>query len=133
MSSRGAKTQNGHVTTTEYQLKGSKMINDAKVLVGSTKQQHGLPDFAHSPDSKYIKENPDGSFCEMRVYDSKGFPVIEIAFHPEESLTGNRHDYVLHYHLFGSDLKRTPAKKLSESDHSDIYSLYSVYLKEYGL
>ena len=59
--------------------------------------------------------------------------MIEIAFHPEEELTGNRHEYILHYHLFGSDLKRTPAEKLSETVHSDIYELYAIYLKEYGL
>ncbi len=32
MSSRGAKTENGHVTTTEYKLKDGKMVENAKVL-----------------------------------------------------------------------------------------------------
>ena len=81
MSSRGSKSDNGHVTTNEYRMKNDKKVYDAKVLVGTTKQQHGLPDYSHSPNSKYIKENPDGSFREMRVYDDTGFPIIEIGYH----------------------------------------------------
>ena len=121
------------MTTNEYHLKDGKMVYDAKVLTGNTKQQHSLPDYAHSPNSKYIMENPDGSFREMRVYDDSGFPIIEIAYHPEQKLTRNRHTKVLHYHTFGPDLKRTPAEEISESKHADIYETYKKYLKEYGL
>lgn len=133
MSSRGSKTMNGHVTTHEYHLKNDKMIYDAKVLVGSTKQQHGLPDFSHSPNSKYIKENPDGSFREMRVYDSLGFPIIEIGYHVEPNLTGNRSDKVLHYHTFDSDLRRTLGGKISSTENEELYRKYRKYLREYGL
>ena len=56
MSSRGAKTENGHVTTTEYKLKDGKMVEDAKVLVGTSSKQHGLPDYAHSPNSNTSKK-----------------------------------------------------------------------------
>lgn len=133
MSSRGAVTQNGHVTTDEYQSKNNKMIHDAKVLTGATSKQHGLPDYAHSPNSKYIKENPDGSFKEMRVYDETRFPIIEIAYHPEQSLSGNRHTYVLHYHTFKKNLERVMGGKLSETEHADIYKKYKKYLEVYGL
>lgn len=131
MSSRGAKIENGHVTTSEYQT--AKMIEDAKVLVGATPQQHGLPDYAHSPNSKYIKENPDGSFREMRVYDSNGFPILEIGYHPEPNLTGNRHEKVLHYHTFDKNLGRHLGGKLSEKDNPEIYNKYKKYLRRYGL
>lgn len=133
MSSHGAVTKNGHVTTDEYQSKDGKMVYDAKVLTGTTSKQHGLPDYAHSPNSKYIKENPDGSFREMRVYDETGFPIIEIAYHPEQSLTGNRHEYVLHYHTFKKNLERVMGGRLSETEHADIYKKYKKYLEEYGL
>ena len=133
MSSRGAKTENGHVTTTEYHLKDDKMVYDAKVLVGATKRQHGLPDYCHSPNSKYIKENPDGSFREMRIYDSTGSPIIEIGYHPEPKLTGNRHDYILHYHTFDSNLIRTLVGRVSASENTIIYKKYRKYLREYGL
>lgn len=133
MSSRGAKTKNGHVTTDEYELKDGKMVIDAKVLVGTSGKQHGLPDFAHSQNSKYIKENPDGSFREMRVYDAKGNPILEIGYHFEESLAGNRHTKVLHYHTFDSDLKRTLGGIISETENSEIYNEYKKYLEEYGL
>ncbi|MBP5492753.1 MAG: hypothetical protein J6Y08_07900 [Clostridiales bacterium] len=131
MSSRGAKAKNGHVTTTEYETK--RMVGDAKVLVGKTSNQHGLPDYSHSPNRIYIKENPDGSFREMRVYDSEGSPLLEIAYHPEPSLGGNRHTYILHYHILRADLSRGKARRLSKDDSPEIYEKYKVYLKEYGL
>lgn len=133
MSSRGAKTENGHVTTTEYKFKDGKMVEDAKVLVGTSSKQHGLPDYAHSPNSKYIKENPNGSFRELRDYDETGFPIIEIGYHPEQSLTGDRHTYVLHFHTFKSNLERVMGGKVSETSNPDIYKKYKKYLKEYGL
>lgn len=133
MSSRGAKTENGHVTTAEYKLKDNKKVEDAKVLIGSTSKQHGLPDYAHTQNSKYIKENSDGSFRELRDYDKYGFPMIEIGYHPEQSLTGNRHTYVLHFHTFKPNMERVMGGILSETEHPDIYKKYKKYLKEYGL
>ena len=133
MSSRGAKARNGHVTTNEYRLKNEKKVYDAKVLEGVTKQQHGLPDYAHSPNSKYIKENPNGSFREMRVYNDSGFPVIELGYHPEPNLTGNRHEPVLHYHTFGENLERTLGGEVSETVNKEIYEKYKKYLEVYGL
>lgn len=133
MSSRGAVTKNGHVTTDEYQSKNDKTVYDATVLIGTSKQQHGLPDYAHSPNSIYIKENPDGSFREMRIYDEHGFPLIEIGYHPEQSLTGNRHEYVLHYHIFEANLNRIMGGQISETENADIYNKYKKYLEVYGL
>ena len=131
MSSRGSKTKNGHVTTTEYQT--VRMVEDAKVLQGTSSKQHGLPDYSHSPNSNYIKENSDRTFREFRAYNSDGFPILEIGYHAEPHLTGNRHDKVLHYHTFDTDLKRTLGGIVSKTSHSDIYEKYRKYLKEYGL
>lgn len=133
MSSRGTVSTNGHVTTDEYQLKNDKTVYDAKVLIGTSSQHHGLPDYAHSPNSKYIKENPDNSFREMRVYDETGFPIIEIGYHGEESLTGNRHVPVLHYHTFKANLDRVMGGRISATENSDIYFKYKKYLEVYGL
>ena len=133
MASRGSKIENGHVTTDEYRLKDGKFVYDAKMLIGATKQQHGLPDYSHSPNSKYIKENPDGSFREMREYGETGFPIIEIAYHSEPSLTHNRHTPVLHYHTFDSDLNRTLGGEVSMTKNANLYVRFGKYLKEYGL
>ncbi len=130
MSSRGAVIINGHVTTTEYET--ANEILDAVVLKGN-EGHHGLPDYSHTPKRKYIKENPDGSFRELREYDENGFPIIEIAYHPEQSLTGNRHEYVLHFHLFNSNLERIMGGKLSETENSVLYYKYKKYLEVYGL
>ena len=130
MTSRGTVIKNGHTTTDEYTT--SKFVYDAKVLVGSD-GRHGLPDYSHSPNSKYIKENKDGTFREMRDYDSKGHPTIEIGYHAEESLTGNRHEYVLHYHTFKDTLDRVMGGRLSPTENADIYIKYKKYLEVYGL
>lgn len=130
MSSRGAVTQNGHATTDEYET--SKYIYDAEVLVGKN-GRHSLPDYSHSPNSKYIKENPDGTFRELRDFNEKGYPIIEIAYHIEPSLTGNRCDYVLHYHYFEPGLVRKMGGRVSPTENSEIYEKYKKYLEVYGL
>jgi hypothetical protein len=134
MASRGSKATNGHVTTTEYKMKDSNSyVYDAKVLVGTSPKNHGLPDYSHTPNSKYIKENPDGSFREMRIYGGNGEPLREIGYHPEQSLTGNRHEYVLHYHIFEANLNRVMGGRVSETENAEIYDKYKKYLKGYGL
>lgn len=130
MSSRGARIRNGHVTTTEYF--SSKMVYDAKVLAGN-KGNHGLPDYSHTPNSKYIKENPNGTFREMRIYNEHGEPILEIGYHPEPNITGNRHDPVLHAHKINHDLSRTMIGEISKSINSNIYNEYKKYLEVYGL
>lgn len=134
MSSRGSRALNGHTTTDEYKLKASDgYVYDAKVLVGTSSKYHGLPDYSHTPNNKYIKENPDGTFREMRIYGNNGEPLPEIGYHPEETLTGNRYEYVLHYHIFKSNLTRIMGGRISENENSKIYNKYKKYLKEYGL
>lgn len=136
MSSRGAKATNGHVTTTEYKMKTEdSYIHDAKVIVGTSSSQHGLPDYSHTPHRKYIKENSDGSFREMRIYGDKGQPLLEIGYHGERPLTGDRNTKVLHYHVLTvistTDIIRSPAVRLHKN--SKMYKQYQKYLKEYGL
>ncbi|MBO4214305.1 MAG: hypothetical protein J5876_04910 [Lachnospiraceae bacterium] len=131
MSSRGAVVENGHVTTEDYRI--VKIVEDAKVLKGTTNKQHGLPDYAHSKNSKYIKENPDGSFREIRVYNAKGFPIFEVGYHAEKSLTGNRHEKVLHVHWFDSNFNRIMGGIVSETSNREIYLQVKKYLEAYGL
>lgn len=130
MSSRGAYAKNGHITTTEY--KKDHMVLDAKVLVGQNRA-HSLPDYAHTHSSVYIKENSDGSFRELRLYNEEsGRLEIEVAFHPEPNINnGNRTTPILHYHLYNEDLVHGAAHKL-ESDHP-IYERVKKYLEVYGL
>lgn len=136
MSSRGAKATNGHVTTTEYKMKSpDSYVYDAKVLVGTSHKHHGLPDYSHTPNSKYIKENSDGSFREMKIYGDKGQPLLEIGYHGEKPLTGDYKKPVIHYHILAAvtttNIVRKAAVRLHKS--SKMYKLYKKYLKEYGL
>ena len=136
MSSRGSKIVNGHVTTTEYKMKTpDSYVFDAKILIGTSKKIHGLPDYSHTPNSKYIKENPDGSFREMRIYGNNGEPLLEIGYHGEKRLTGDRSKKVLHYHTLKAvttkNIVRAPAVRLYED--SIIYIVYKKYLERYGL
>jgi hypothetical protein len=88
----------GNAVAYSYQTIGT--IYGVKVLAGIN-GKHGLPESAHSSDA-YIKLNHDGTFREMRFYGKDHVLQMEIAYHPEESLTGNRHEPVLHYHLYDS-------------------------------
>ena len=127
MSSRGSYIKNGHVTTEEYY--SEKEVHGAKVLVGRTKASHGLPDYSHSPSRIYIKENKDGSFRELRIYDDKGYPVLEVGYHPEPSLTHGSTKSILHMHKFGEGLIRYPADFIDD----DTYKTLKGILEAYGL
>lgn len=126
MSSRGAVIKNGHITTSEYTVKYE--IDDMKILVGIG-NNHGLPDFAHTPNSIYVKENKDGSLREMRFYNNECALGFEIGYHAEPNITGNRHEKVLHYHEIDENLNRTPAEKMPKS----LKDKYRKYLEVYGL
>ena len=85
MSSRGAYTKNGHVTTDEYKSTGYVLDPNAKILVGNN-GRHGLPDYSHTPNRIYIKLSHDNTLRELRQYDENGHLVLEIAYH---SASGN--------------------------------------------
>ncbi|MBR6331819.1 MAG: hypothetical protein IKR78_01630 [Dehalococcoidales bacterium] len=135
MSSRGAIIRNGHVTTDEYtyaldEYDNPKKIYDAKVLVG-VGSRHNLPDYSHSPNAVYTKEN-NGMLRQLRFYDSDGYPVLEIGYHFESHLSKNNAP-VLHYHLFKKDLEREDAMLLSSTACPELYGKYKKYLEAYGL
>ena len=102
----------GYPVPYTYQTVG--YINSVKVLEGIA-GQHGLPESSHSSYA-YIKLKPDGTFHEMRFYDKNHVLYLEIGYHPEQSLTGNRHTPVLHYHLYNPLFSKT---KLAGKYRSD--------------
>ena len=81
-----------------YSYKTVGFIEGVKVLEGIN-GKHALPESSHSSDA-YIKLKPDGTFHEMRIYNKNHILSIEIAYHPEKSLTGDNHTPVLHYHAY---------------------------------
>ena len=105
-------------------------IDGIKVLQG-TSGKHGLPESSHSSEA-YIKLKPDGTFHEMRFY-KEHILYMEIAYHPEQSLTGDRHTSVLHYHLYDTrfsmnktgTFERSKAKMLTD----DMKTKYKKYFK----
>ena len=86
----------GNSVPYSYQTVGT--IEGVKVLQGID-GKHSLPESAHSSHA-YIKLKPDGTFHEMRVYGKDHVLQLEIAYHPEPSLTGDRQTPVLHYHTY---------------------------------
>lgn len=104
----------------DYAYKTVDYIEGVKVLQGLN-GKHGLPESSHS-NNAYIKLKPDGTFHEMRIYDDNHALIMEIAYHPEKSLTGNNHTPVLHYHTYDERFSRnatgpfmrSPAKPLSD-------------------
>lgn len=130
MSSRGAEAENGHVTTTEYETTSITALG-IKILKGRGRN-HSLPDYAHTPGSVYAKMKPNGKdLHEMRFYDEKGHPIIEIANHPEPSINnGNRHENVVHFHIY-KGLDRDNVQRMDA--HPEVKSKYAKYLKEFDL
>lgn len=117
MGGRGTFAAGNPVPYT-YQTVGS--IEGVKILQG-IEGKHSLPESSHSSNA-YIKLKPDGIFHEMRIYDNSHTLSMEIAYHPEKSLTGNNHTPVLHYHTYDERFSRnatgsfirSPAKRLSD-------------------
>lgn len=131
MSSRGSYAMNGHVTTTEYKTTGTSN-SGAKKLVGTSRQNHSLPDYAHSPNAVYVKYKKDGKTVhEIRIYDENGKPIIEIAYHPEPKLNnGDRETNIVHFHTFDG-LTRKDAIRIESQPN--VKERYKNILKEFDL
>lgn len=69
--------------------------------------KHGLPESSHSSNA-YIKLDHNGVFREMRFYDNNHVLYLEIGYHGEYSLTGDRNKPVLHYHVYDENFSRSP-------------------------
>lgn len=102
----------GNSVPYSYQTVGA--IEGVKVLQGID-GKHSLPESAHSSDA-YIKLKPDGTFHEMRVYGKDHVLQMEIAYHPEPSLTGNRQTPVLHYHTYDDRFSKNKTGAFSRSN-----------------
>ena len=111
----------GNKVAYSYETVGK--IADVKILKG-IRGKHSLPEEAHS-SAAYIKLKPDGTFHEMRIYNKDRYLVKEIAYHPEQSLTGNRHEQILHVHEYDRNFKRTNARPISKQE----YEFYKKYFK----
>lgn len=130
MSSRGSAAKNGHITTNEYETI-SITANGVKILKGIG-NNHSLPDYAHTSRSIYAKMNPDGSLREIRFYDDKGYPIIEIGYHPESNINfGNKKDRIVHFHYFDGVNRSGKAYRMDE--YPNIKEQYGIYLKEFDL
>lgn len=101
----------GNSVPYSYQTVG--MIDGIKVLQGIS-GKHGLPESSHSGEA-YIKLKSDGTFHEMRFYDKGHVLHTEIAYHPEETLTGNRHTPVLHYHTYDNRFSQNKSGPFTRS------------------
>lgn len=79
-----------------YKWKTVDKIDGAKVLepIGGSRK---LPEEAHS-SRMYILNNADGTFRQLRVYDSKHRLRFEIGYHREPSVDP-KGGKVLHYHI----------------------------------
>ncbi len=114
-----------------YTYETVETIEGVKVLQGIS-GKHGLPESSHNSKA-YIKLKPNGTFHEMRFYNKDHILYMEIAYHPEQSLTGDRHTSVLHYHLYDSRFStnktgtfgRSNAKLLTD----DMKAKYRKYFK----
>ncbi len=131
MSSRGSDAIDGGTPDIEY-ITVEITENNVKILEGVSTKFHSLPDFANSPNSIYAKIKKDGkTLHEMRFYDEKGNPIIEIAYHPEPNINnGDRERNIVHFHLYNG-LVRSKAYRMDQ--FPDVKEKYAKYLKEFNL
>lgn len=108
-----------------YSYETTEEIEGIKVLHGIG-GKHGLPEEAHSSEA-YIKLKPDGTFHEMRIYDSDHYLILEIAYHPEPAINnGNRVENVLHVHEYRRDnFKDRSVRHITQYE----YEKYKKYFK----
>lgn len=109
-----------------YSYQTVEFIEGVKVLKGIN-GEHSLPASSHSSNA-YIKLKPDGTFHEMRIYDNNHILTLEIAYHAEESLTGNRNTPILHYHTYDENFSKS---KNSGFERSEAKPLTSEMKKKY--
>ncbi|MCC8029605.1 MAG: hypothetical protein LIO75_07415 [Lachnospiraceae bacterium] len=112
-----------------YTYKKVGDVEGVKVLEGIN-GKHGLPESSHSSEA-YIKLKPDGTFHEMRFYDKDHVLYMEIAYHPEYSLTGDRHTPVLHYHLYDSSFSKNKTGAFSRSKAARLTEEMKLKYKKY--
>ena len=101
-----------------YSYKTVGMIDGVKVLQGIS-GKHGLPEEAHTSFA-YIKLKPDGTFHEMRFYDTNHSLTMEIAYHPEPNLNnGNRTESILHVHEYPQqdNFRIRPAHRITKQEY----------------
>lgn len=130
MSSRGSVAKYGNIPNKDYYT-DQVTENGVKILKGLG-NNHSLPEIAHSPNSIYAKLKDDGiTLHEMRFFDENGYPIIEIAYHPEPAINnGDRETDILHFHYFNG-LARKEAIRMDL--HPEIKEKYKEYLKEFDL
>ena len=131
MSSRGSFARNGHITNCEYTTKNITS-SGVKILIGIG-NNHSLPEYSHTPNSIYAKLKKDGvTLHELRFFNEKGFPVFEIAYHPESKINnGNKKDSIVHFHFFDGINRYPKAYRMDE--YPEIKEKYKKYLKEFNL
>ena len=130
MSSRGSVVSKDNIPTNEYK---TIRITDSgvKILFGTEKKFHSLPDYSHSANAIYAKMKNDGVTLQaLRIYGEDHKPIIEIGYHPESRINNGSGEMIVHFHLF-KGLDHQDAKRFDK--YPDIKEKYKEYLKEFGL
>ncbi len=121
MGGRGTYAADNYVPFTYETV---DIIEGVKVLEGLD-GKHSLPEEAHSSRA-YIKLKRDGSFHQIRIYDSNKYLRLEIAYHPEPNLDLSRKN-ILHYHIYDEFFNRSPAIAIKKK--SRLYQRYQKYFR----
>lgn len=91
----------GKIVASRWEAVGT--VHGVKVLrqllpAGQKRISQKLPEESHS-SRMYIRQHEDGTFAELRVYDSQHRLRFELANHPERTLDKSGKN-VLHYHVY---------------------------------
>lgn len=106
----------GKIATQRWEVVGK--IHGVKVLRpilpnGQNRISQKLPEESHS-SRMYIRQHADGTFAELRVYDTQHRLRFELANHPERSLDKSGKN-VIHYHIYSQPgFKHGPAHRATD-------------------
>jgi hypothetical protein len=115
--------------------------SNGEILVGKKggaknkpgRTEHDLPEVSHKSNIIYVKENPDGSFRELKVFGNDHKCTIEIDYTSEPNLdpSGKK---VLHVHdINGKEFKQHPFARYPTKDELEKYKEYFVGINLKGV
>lgn len=119
MGGRGAFLETGGFSTPNKWYTVS-VIYGVKVLMPKDKHKNlSLPERSNTPNTSYLLYKHDGTFKQMRVYDSERKPKYDIDYH---MLNGKMS---LHKHIYINDARGTEHIPLTTEE----YKYYVKFMK----
>ena len=119
MGGRGAFLESGGFSTPNL-WHSISYIYGIKILVPRKEGKSlSLPERSNTPSTSYLIYKPDGTFKQMRIFDSERKPVYDIDYH---IVNGK---LILHKHIYKNGIRGAEHIPLTQEEHKK----YDKFLK----